>query len=204
LSSFFFLAIHDREADAPDAAAHEIHAEQTGHDEVDVARAALRHLRFGDGNRIFLSAGPLHDPIDHHARRSRLGPGFVEAILDAAVRLRHDHERNLARAKRRGGGRVVERRDHDAGCLLQRVHNRSIRRARHDGNARCFSGPIPKRDTKAGREHNGEDEHPEDRFRLAIELTEPCERELADRRCVARGALHAARSIRRHRADSDR
>ena len=95
--------VDDREADAPDAAAHDVHAEQAGNHEVDVARARLANERIARRGRGSDAAGAALDRVvDEQARRSALGPRVVETVLDRArpAAALH-HERDLAVAQRR-------------------------------------------------------------------------------------------------------
>ena len=85
LEQLLLPGVDDREANSPDTAAHQVHSEQTGHHEVDVARALLAHLRLGNSHRVLLPAGMLHRAIDDESSCARLGPRIIEAILDAAI-----------------------------------------------------------------------------------------------------------------------
>ena len=65
---------HQREADAPHARAHEVHAEQARHQEVDVARAGLGHARVRPASKASCAAGrALQRGVDRQARGAALG-----------------------------------------------------------------------------------------------------------------------------------
>src|SRR2546425_8824393 len=73
LEQLALTRLHDREADAPDAAPEEIHAEQPGDQEVDVARAPSDRAVVAYGDAILPTARPLQHIIDFQAREPTLG-----------------------------------------------------------------------------------------------------------------------------------
>ena len=64
--------VDDREADAPDRAAHQVHAEQSRHEEVDVARARLAHQLVVRGDRIRAPGAAAARPCRHACARRAL------------------------------------------------------------------------------------------------------------------------------------
>ncbi len=70
--------LDDDVADAPHAPRHEVHADQAGHEEVDVARARARsRARRRPARRIRAAVGALQDVVDDGARQAALGPRRV-------------------------------------------------------------------------------------------------------------------------------
>src|SRR2546422_3044991 len=84
------------EADAPDAAPEEIHAEQPGDQEVDVARARSDRAVVADGDEILPTARPLQYIVDFQACKPTLGASRVVAVDDGLPR--HHQQRNAAGA----------------------------------------------------------------------------------------------------------
>ena len=74
--------LDDREADAPQAARHQVHAEQARDEEVDVARAGLGHARVvRPAVGIDAARGALQGVVDDAARAdAALGARRVEAV----------------------------------------------------------------------------------------------------------------------------
>ena len=79
LEQFLLARVDDREAEAPDAAAHDVHAEQAGHHEIDVARAVLAHVLIGGGDRVAATGAALHGVVDDEARGARFGARVVDS-----------------------------------------------------------------------------------------------------------------------------
>ena len=84
--------IDDREPEAPDGVAHDAHADEAGHQEVDVARARLADQVVLDRHGIDAAARHLQRPIGSRARRPRLG---IRVVVPDTTR------RRLAPARRR-------------------------------------------------------------------------------------------------------
>ena len=114
LSSFFVRASTIANADPPDAAAHDVHAEQSRHDEVDVARAPLAHLRSVDAHGIAPS-GARAVPRRPRAIAPCAPPGRVSSkrYSTPPSGARNDDERDLAGAQRGGCRGVVQHVDDD-------------------------------------------------------------------------------------------
>src|SRR2546422_4211498 len=74
--------LDDGEADAPDAAPEQIHAEQPGDQEVDVARARSDRAVIAYGDEILPTARPLQHIVDFEAREPTLGASRVVAVDD--------------------------------------------------------------------------------------------------------------------------
>ena len=73
--------LDEREADRPHAGAHEIHAEEARHQEVDVARAALGHLE-----HLRRRSGRFCRRRVRGPDRPRVGPGGCRAASDRTSR----------------------------------------------------------------------------------------------------------------------
>ncbi|MEZ5285336.1 MAG: polyphosphate kinase 1 [Vicinamibacterales bacterium] len=186
--------LDDRKADAPEARAHDVHAEQARHEPVDVAgpddldRAGLR------GEDVLPARRLLQGPVHRQAGHLALGAGLVEAVHerrpgiddngDAAVpdgafdRIRVEPANGEAAGRGQLGGGPIPRGGGDD------AHRHRLGAARAKGDA------------QRARHDDGEREDPEDGLRLAEELAEPAERQLDERMRRAAAISHRAGAVR--------
>ena len=98
--------VYQGEADAPHSRVHQVHAQQAGNQEVDVARPRLGVRDARGRNGILASRGGLqhvvHLGVGEHAFRPRRIVMVVEASF--AVGLNHHVELTQAQSLQRGGG----------------------------------------------------------------------------------------------------
>ena len=169
--------VDDREAHAPDRAAHQVHAEQPRNQKIDIARSRLAHELVLRGHGIRAPGALLHRHVGVHARVAAFGIRVVVVVEHGAVRGTLDEQRDFPfaqRAKAVVDGR--ERLDRERRRVLER------RKVRSDGaDGEHFGRRVAEREAEAGREQQRKPEHPEQRFRLAQELAEPHERQLKER-----------------------
>src|SRR6185437_5440111 len=99
---------HNGEAESPDAAAHEIHAQQAGDHEVDVAGAAFAYLVVRHGNRVRASRGALHRGVRDEPGVPRLRPRVVVAIRHAVRAMWHHEQCDRTGGERAPGGTVAQ------------------------------------------------------------------------------------------------
>ena len=174
LSRFLPPLIDDREAESPDAAAHDRHAEQTGHDEVDVARAALANVPLGDRQRIGSAGAALHGVVRRSARGARVGSRVVELVLHAP-----DSLGATPRARRVPCAARRPRCRRDSSSTASAVSRRSAsasavdaRTGPSDRDVHDVGRLAAERDAETDREQNRKAERPEQRLRLAHVLLE--------------------------------
>src|SRR6185503_9798313 len=99
--------IDDGKAQPPDAAAHEVHAQETGNQEVDIAGPAVPDQTVRDRNRIAPAVRALERVINEEPRGAALRTGIVVAVLDAAVRAGSNGQRDIPSTQSLPGGRVA-------------------------------------------------------------------------------------------------
>ena len=169
--------VDDREAHAPDRAAHQVHAEQPRNQEIDVAGSRLAHELIFGGHGIRAPGALLHRHVGSHARVAPFGIRVVVVVDDGAVRGTLDEQCDFPLAQRAQAvvdGR--ERLDRERGRVLERRKVRS-----DDADGQHFGRRVAEREPEAGREQQRKPEHPKQRFRLAQELAKPDERQLHER-----------------------
>ena len=169
--------IHDGESHAPDGAAHQIHPQQAGDQEIDIARPRLAHELVGEGNRIDAAGGPLDRAIRQQARRAAFGIGVVIAVDHAAAGPGAASSatlpaRNASSAAAAGNCCHIEE-------LILAERLRQLRR--DGGDFEHVRGAVAEGDAEAGGQQDGEDEYPEQGFRLAHEFQKPHQRQLRQR-----------------------
>ena len=86
LHEFLAPGVDDGEAHAPDGAAHEVHTEQSGDEEVDVARTCFVHQAVRGGYRICTAGGSLDGLVGQQPGGTAFGVLIVVAVNDAALR----------------------------------------------------------------------------------------------------------------------
>ena len=92
--------VDDGEAHAPDRPAHEVHAEQPRHEEVDVARPRLAHQLLARRHGIHSAGTLLHREIRAHPRVSPLRIRVVVVVDDGARGGALDEQRDSPFAER--------------------------------------------------------------------------------------------------------
>ena len=73
--------VHDGEPDAPDPAAHQVHAQQARHHEIHVARARLAHPALAGGHGIRPPGRALHRCVHQQPGGPRVRPLRVVAVF---------------------------------------------------------------------------------------------------------------------------
>src|SRR5439155_8988555 len=97
--------LHDRKADAPQPAPHQIHAEESRDQEIDVPGPGLDDALVPDAGRVGAAPRALQRFVRLEPRQPALGPGGVVAIDDRIAR--YDDERDPSRAELDAGrGRI--------------------------------------------------------------------------------------------------
>ena len=94
--------IDDREAESPDAAAHDRHAEQTRDDEVDVARAALADVSLASTDSDVAAPGAALDRVVRPCSRAVRASGRVSSYSypTPPIAVGSDDERDAPGAQR--------------------------------------------------------------------------------------------------------
>jgi hypothetical protein len=93
LEQLLLARLHHREADAPDAAPQQVHAEQPRDEEVDVPRAGLGHALVAYGRRVRPAPRMLQHRVHLEPGQPALGAGRVVAVYEGIPR---DHEQRDA------------------------------------------------------------------------------------------------------------
>ena len=86
--------VDDGEADAPQPRAHDVHAEQAGHEPVNVARAYGLHGLLDRAERVRAPRGALQRCVNREPGHLAFGPRFIVAVRRR--RAGHDHHRRAA------------------------------------------------------------------------------------------------------------
>ena len=161
--------VDDREAEAPDAAAHDRHAEQAGHDEVDVARAVLANVPLGDGSGIAAPGAALHGVVHHEAGGARVGPRVI--VLDtrrapSPLGATTSATRPCAAraAALSGGSSSTASPESRRSAVGERL---AARRAVDHGDVHDVRRLAPERDAESDGEKNRKAERPEQRLGFA-------------------------------------
>jgi hypothetical protein len=137
--------IDDGKTHPPDRASHEIHAEQTGNQEIDVARTRLAHREIARSHWIGAARGLLDSLFGEHARGASFGIGVVIAVGHFAMRARRDEQGHFAGAQGLfAGGRV-----HLAYIEKFFAPQRICQPGRDGGDPEHFRGTIAKGQTQA-------------------------------------------------------
>src|SRR5258705_7290699 len=76
---------HDRESNTPDATAHQIHAAQSGDQEIDVAGSSLGDVGVADTDRLNSPGTHLNRAIDEDARVYRVAPPAIVHITNTVT-----------------------------------------------------------------------------------------------------------------------
>ncbi len=132
LSRFLPPLVDDREAEAPDAAAHDRHAEQTRarRNRCSAIRAS-RTCRSVDGSEVRPPGAALDGVVHHEARRARIRSRVVVLVRDAvdrrSARRRAPRARCAARRAALSGGMLFDR---QARIAPQRIGERRRAAAR--------------------------------------------------------------------------
>src|SRR6266705_3175277 len=178
--------LHDREAHPPQAASHEVHAEEAGDEEIDVARPRLRDALVAHHRGICPTVRALHRRVHLEAREAALGAGRVVAVHDR-ITGRHA-EGDATGAKLEPRLPRIEHGDGEARRCAQRRRERAVSRPPQHRHPQLARPPVAERNAEREGEHDGNPEHPEDRLRLAVELAHPGEGELPQRVITHRAA----------------
>jgi hypothetical protein len=169
----------DGEAGAPHPGAHDVHAEQAGHQPVDVARADGTHGVLAGGERVGPPRRLLQRRIDREARDLAFGARRIEAVGRRVAG--HDRDLYPSVPQRPIDAAGIELADHEpAGPLEGR---RQYRRpsAGFDADDHRLVGATAKCHTeRAGHDHRKR-EYPEHRLWFAQELAHSHQRQLAQR-----------------------
>jgi hypothetical protein len=86
-------------ADAPHGGIHQVHAQQAGNEEIDVAGAGLGGSDGGSGYRVFAAGGVLESVIHLNAGEHAFGPGGVVTVLNFSPGFGLDHKIIFAQAE---------------------------------------------------------------------------------------------------------
>ena len=169
--------IHDGESHAPDGAAHQIHPQQAGDQEIDVAGPRLAHELVGGGNRIDAAGGPLDRAIRQQARRAAFRIGVVISVDHAAAGPGAASSatlplRNASSAAAAGNSATSSSFSWRSDCASCGVTAAILSTS---------AGPVAEGDAEAGGQQDGEDEYPEQGFRLAHEFQKPHQGQLRQR-----------------------
>jgi hypothetical protein len=85
LQQFFPACVHDSKSHSPDRAAHQVHSQQAGCQEIDLARARFADQYVGGRNWIAAVGGLLNGAIRKQAGGAALGICVVILIDDRAA-----------------------------------------------------------------------------------------------------------------------
>src|SRR5216117_2404282 len=181
-----FSVVQARESDAPQPAPHEIHAEQAGNEEVDVARARLSDPLVRDARRVGAAARALHDFVGFESGQPALGTGRVVPVHHRIAR--HDEQRDATRAQLQPRLGRVEHRRREPGRAGQRGRQHAVPGSAEHRHAQLPGPAVPKRDAERERQDDREPVHPADRLGLAIELPHAREGQLHERMVTHRAA----------------
>ena len=136
-------SLHDREPDAPDPAAQQVHAEQPGNQKIDVARSRCGRALIAHGDEIPPAARALQRVVHLEPRELALRARRVVAEHDGVAGDRQqcdsagaqpqprsrriEHRRHEARRRIEGGGQRTVARTLGHGDLRHVVAGRKIR-----------------------------------------------------------------------------
>ena len=177
LEEFLLASFHDGKADAPDGGAHQVHAEQAGDDEVDVAGADFVNQVVARGDGFVAAGGGLNGAVGEQAGQAAVGVGVVVVVRRRPAGSEWRAARCCrwpARASPAASSMVVALRPLSAASACGELrrgggHGQHVRRAIAEGDA------------EADRQQDGEDEDPEESFWLAQEEAEARGGELVER-----------------------
>src|SRR6185369_5274039 len=91
LQNFSRARDHHRESQPPQAAAHEIHSDQTGNQEIDVTRAWFSNPLFAGFHYVGAPFATLQDIVEHESRGTTLRSRRIEAIFKRIVLRYYDN-----------------------------------------------------------------------------------------------------------------
>ena len=172
--------LDEREAHRPHAGAHQVHAHQAGHQEVQVARAARLDQLLARRQRVAAPGGALQRRVDFQARLPALGAGGIEPVGRGVGGTHHEGQAAV------GEGPLGLRGRQDLGHQPRRGGERGARLlgagARFDPDRQRLGRLVAEGDAQGDGEEDREDEDPEDRLRLAQELDHARPGELIERR----------------------
>ena len=178
--------LHHGEPDTPDPAAQEVHAQQPGDKEVDIARPRRDGAVVQHRDQIFAPAGALQRIVHLEPRETALRPRRVVAIHNRIPGKDQDRHATRLEAQPRGGG--IEHGGYEARRRRERRGHRAVAGPGHDADLQLSRPGVAEGEAEREREHDGKAEHPEDRLGLAVELAHARQRELVHRVLTYHGA----------------
>ena len=177
--------LDDREPDAPDPAAQQVHAEQPRNEEIDVARSGRGGALIAHCNQIPPAARALQHVVHLEARQPALGARRVVAVDDGVARNRE--QRDPARPQPESRGRRIEHGGDEPRRRIERRRQRAVAGPTCDADLQPAGARVPEGESQREREHDRKPEDPEHRLRLAIELAHARERQLVHRMLTYHG-----------------
>src|SRR5215207_8176968 len=76
---------HDSESQSPQAAAHQVHADQTGNEKVDVTSTRFSYLLFASFHCVGAALSTLQDIVNHEPGGTTLRPRWIKTIFKSVV-----------------------------------------------------------------------------------------------------------------------
>ncbi len=178
--------LHDGEPDSPDPAAQQVHAQQSGDQEVDIPRPRRDHPVVAHADEIPPPPRPLQHVVHRETREPALGAGRVVAVHHGVAR--DDEERDSPSPQPQACGCRIEDRGDETGGRRERGRDCAVAGSAGNAHLQFSRAGVPKGEPEREGEHDREAEHPEYRFRLAVELPHPRERQLVHRMLTYHGA----------------
>ena len=178
--------LHDRESDAPDPAAQQVHAQQPGNEEVDVARPRRNGAVISNHDEIFAPTGTLQRVVHFEPRQTALRARRVVAIHHRVPG--NDQQRHATGLETQACSGGIEHGGHQARRGRERRGHRAVTGPRHDTDLQLPRPGVAEGQAEREREHDRKAEDPEHRFRLAVELAHARQRELVHRVLTYHGA----------------
>ena len=168
LEEFFLARFDNGESEAPDGGAHQVHAQQAGNDEVDVAGAGFVDEIVLRRDRIVAAGRDLDGAVGEQAGGARVGIGVV-VVVDArrpASEWRAAESSPVASAWVPAASSMLEARrpwSAASACVSCGVVA---------ATGSTSGGPVAEGDAEADGEQDGKNEDPEEGFGLAQEQPE--------------------------------
>ena len=169
--------VHEGVAHAPHPRAHEVHADEAGHEEVHVAPPRLADRDVAALHGVRAARRALEGVVDPRPRDAGLGPRGIEPVLDGGggIGRGRDHHVHPPHAEGVLGRFRPGLLDHDQRRSLQGGEEPSRPRPPQDRRPGGLRRTVAERHRERGREQDREDERPEEDLRLAVGLAEPRE-----------------------------